>query len=199
MNTKKIILILTTITIISFGLSFYHIDFSIPPTSDDSYGYVLRSFSILNDDFSEPARKTIGWPAFLSFFYSLFDSSDFLDYINTARLLSMIISSVSVFPMYLLARKFLNQNISIITSCMLAFEPHLLYNSTHALSESIFILLTILASNFILDKKHNWSNYISFMFVGLAVWMRFNGLVTIIVLTIVFILTYKTDKKNNNS
>ena len=196
MNTKKIILILTTITIISFGLSFYHIDFSIPPTSDDSYGYVLRSFSILNDDFSEPARKTIGWPAFLSFFYSLFDSSDFLDYINTARLLSMIISSVSVFPMYLLARKFLNQNISIITSCMLAFEPHLLYNSTHALSESIFILLTILASNFILDKKHNWSNYISFMFVGLAVWMRFNGLVTIIVLTIVFILTYKTDKKN---
>ena len=68
-----------------------------------------RSFSILNDDFSEPARKTIGWPAFLSFFYSLFDSSDFLDYINTARLLSMIISSVSVFPMYLLARKFLNQ------------------------------------------------------------------------------------------
>ena len=196
MNTKKIFLILTTITIISFGLSFYHIDFSIPPTSDDSYGYVLRSFSILNDDFSEPARKTIGWPAFLSFFYSLFDSSDFLDYINTARLLSMIISSVSVFPMYLLARKFLNQNISIITSCMLAFEPHLLYNSTHALSESIFILLTILASNFILDKKHNWSNYISFMFVGLAVWMRFNGLVTIIVLTIVFILTYKTDKKN---
>ena len=196
MNTIKIILILTTITIISFGLSFYHIDFSIPPTSDDSYGYVLRSFSILNDDFSEPARKTIGWPAFLSFFYSLFDSSDFLDYINTARLLSMIISSVSVFPMYLLARKFLNQNISIITSCMLAFEPHLLYNSTHALSESIFILLTILASNFILDKKHNWSNYISFMFVGLAVWMRFNGLVTIIVLTIVFILTYKTDKKN---
>ena len=196
MNNKKICLILVSLVIISFSISLYHIDFSIPPTSDDSYGYVLRSFSIINGDLSEPPRKTIGWPAFLSIFYSFFDSSTFLDYVNAARLLSMIISSVSIFPMYLLARKFFNQNISIVASCMFAFEPHLLYNSTHALSESIFIFLTILASNFILDKKHNWSSYISFMFVGLAVWMRFNGLVTIIILTIVFILTYKTNKKN---
>ena len=146
MNNKKLCLILASLTIISFSLSLYHIDFSIPPTSDDSYGYVLRTFSILNDDLSEPARKTIGWPIFLSIFYSFFDSTNFLDYVNTARLLSMIISSASVFPMYLLARKFFNQNISIVASCMFAFEPHLLYNSAHALSESIFIFLTILAS-----------------------------------------------------
>ena len=196
MNKKKLCLILASLTIISFSLSLYHIDFSIPPTSDDSYGYVLRTFSILNDDLSEPARKTIGWPVFLSIFYNFFDSTNFLDYVNTARLLSMIISSASVFPMYLLARKFFNQNISLVASCMFAFEPHLLYNSTHALSESIFIFLTILASNFILEKKYSWSIYISFVFAGLAVWMRFNGLITIIILTIVFLFTYKTDKKN---
>ena len=109
MNSKTILLILVTTGIISFIIKFYHVDFSIPPTSDDSYGYILRSFSILNGDFTEPTRKTLGWPIILSVFYNSVDSNNLLDYVNTARLLSMIISTVTIFPMYLLAKKFFNE------------------------------------------------------------------------------------------
>ena len=70
LNTKTIFLILTLIGVLSFILKLYHVDFSIPPATDDTYGYVLRSFSILNNDFTEPIRKTLGWPITISFFYN---------------------------------------------------------------------------------------------------------------------------------
>jgi len=171
-------------------------DFLIPPASDDTYGYVLRSFSILNNDFTEPIRKTLGWPITISFFYNFLDSENLLDYINTARVLSMIISTVTIFPMYLFARRFFNEKFSILASSMLVFEPHLLYNSTSALSESIFIFLTIFSCYFILEKRFNYSYFFAFLIGGLAVWMRFNGLVTIIILSIIFFILYRPNKKN---
>ena len=101
MNSKIIFLLLIAIGLVSFSIKLYHIDFSLPPTSDDSYGYILRSFSILNNDFTEPIRKTLGWPIILSGLYNLIDSNNFLDYVNAGRLLSMIISTLTIFPMYL--------------------------------------------------------------------------------------------------
>jgi hypothetical protein len=196
LNKKIIFLLLSSIAIISFILKFYHMDFSIPPTSDDTYGYVLRSFSILNNDFTEPIRKTLGWPILISVFYNLFNSENLLDYVNTARFLSMVISTLTIFPMYLFARKFFDAKFSIMASSMLVFEPHLLYNSTSALSESIFIFITIFSCYFILEKKFNYSYLLAFFIGGLAVWMRFNGLITIVILSLIFFILYKPSKKN---
>tara|TARA_Y100001936_G_C16087451_1_gene682896 strand:+ start:2373 stop:4001 length:1629 start_codon:yes stop_codon:yes gene_type:complete len=196
MNSKIIFLLLIAIGLVSFSIKLYHIDFSLPPTSDDSYGYILRSFSILNNDFTEPIRKTLGWPIILSGLYNLIDSNNFLDYVNAGRLLSMIISTLTIFPMYLFARKFFNEKFSILASLMFAFEPHLLYNSASALSEPIFILLTISSCYFVLEKKFNYSYIFAFLICGLAVWMRFNGLITLIILSIVFFVTYKPTPKN---
>ena len=58
-SKKKILSILLIIGLISLGLKLYTTDFSMPPP-EDTYGYVLRGFSHINGDFSEPERKTLG-------------------------------------------------------------------------------------------------------------------------------------------
>ena len=82
MNKKNIILFLIIIAIISLGFKLYTIDFTVLPL-EDVFGWTLLGIANGNGDFTEHTRKTLGWPIFMSPFFNLFDSNDFLDYINT--------------------------------------------------------------------------------------------------------------------
>ena len=183
------------IIIISLGLKLYTVDFSIPPHSDD-FGYILNAIQYSEGDFFISQKKNPGWSLFLTPFMSIINSSDFLDYSNFVRVLTITISTITIFPMYVLARKFFNEKYSVIAASLFAFEPHLNYNSGLGLSEPIFILGIILSSIFILQKNHNWYFYLSFLLAGIVWWTRFNGLVMVVILSIVFFVVYKPSSKN---
>ena len=170
--------------IISLGFKLYLIDFSSLPV-EDTYGYVIRAIGHGNGDFSENERKTLGWSIFLSPFMLLLDSNEPLDYINAARILSIIVSTVTIYPMYLLARKFFNEKFSIAASCLFAFQPHLNYNSVQGISEPLFILLSILSFYFILHQD-NRVKYAAFLTAGLMFWVRFNGIIVLIIISILY-------------
>ena len=170
--------------IISLGFKLYLIDFSSLPV-EDTYGYVIRAIAHTNGDFSENERKTLGWSIFLSPFMLLLDSNEPLDYINAARILSIIVSTVTIYPMYLLARKFFNEKFSIAAACLFAFQPHLNYNSVQGISEPLFILLSILSFYFILHED-NRVKYFAFLTAGLMFWVRFNGIIVLIIISILY-------------
>jgi len=195
-NIATIVICLIIISSISIGFKLSHVDFSNPVIGEDTYVYVLGAFSVINGDFSQPDRKALGWSIFISPFYLLTDSTDLLDYLNITRILSIAISTVTIIPMYILARRFFDEKYSLMASCLFAFEPHLNYNSVLGLSEPIFILGIVLASIFILQKNHNWYFYLSFLLAGIVWWVRFNGLVMVMILSIVFFVVYKPSSKN---
>ena len=195
-NITTIVICLIIISSISIGFKLSHVDFSNPVVGEDTYVYVLGAFSVINGDFSQPDRKALGWSIFISPFYLLTDSTDLLDYLNITRILSIAISTVTIIPMYILARRFFDEKYSLMASCLFAFEPHLNYNSVLGLSEPIFILGIVLASIFILQKNHNWYFYLSFLLAGIVWWVRFNGLVMVMILSIVFFVVYKPSSKN---
>ena len=195
-NITTIVICLIIISSISIGFKLSHVDFSNPVIGEDTYVYVLGAFSVINGDFSQPDRKALGWSIFISPFYLLTDSTDLLDYLNITRILSIAISTVTIIPMYILARRFFDEKYSLMASCLFAFEPHLNYNSVLGLSEPIFILGIVLASIFILQKNHNWYFYLSFLLAGIVWWVRFNGLVMVMILSIVFFVVYKPSSKN---
>ena len=195
-NIATIVICLIIISSISIGFKLSHVDFSNPIIGEDTYVYVLGAFSVINGDFSQPDRKALGWSIFISPFYLLTDSTDLLDYLNITRILSIAISTVTIIPMYILARRFFDEKYSLMASCLFAFEPHLNYNSVLGLSEPIFILGIVLASIFILQKNHNWYFYLSFLLAGIVWWVRFNGLVMVMILSIVFFVVYKPSSKN---
>ena len=195
-NIATIVICLIIISSISIGFKLSHVDFSNPVIGEDTYVYVLGAFSVINGDFSQPDRKALGWSIFISPFYLLTDSTDLLDYLNITRILSIAISTVTIIPMYILARRFFDEKYSLMASCLFAFEPHLNYNSVLGLSEPLFILGVVLASIFILQKNHNWYFYLSFLLAGIVWWVRFNGLIMVMILSIVFFVVYKPSSKN---
>ena len=195
-NIATIVICLIIISSISIGFKLSHVDFSNPVVGEDTYVYVLGAFSVINGDFSQPDRKALGWSIFISPFYLLTDSTDLLDYLNITRILSIAISTVTIIPMYILARRFFDEKYSLMASCLFAFEPHLNYNSVLGLSEPLFILGVVLASIFILQKNHNWYFYLSFLLAGIVWWVRFNGLIMVMILSIVFFVVYKPSSKN---
>jgi len=193
LQKKQIVFYLILISCISLGFKLYTVDFSVSP-DEDTYNYVLRAIGHNNGDFSEHPRKTLGWSIVISPFLHLVDSNNFIDYINVARYLGISISIISIYPMYLLARKFFDDKYSLCASSFFAFEPHLNHLSSEGYSEPIYILVIILTLFFILNKNLNYS-YLSFFSVAVLWYMRWSGIVIFAALTVIFFLNNKKNSK----
>ena len=100
-SIKYTIITLVSIATISLLLKLYTMDFSFPVNSD-VLAYSLQAISHTNGDFSQSSHRGIGWSLFVSFFYSFMDSENFLVYSNTIRILSVIVSTSTIFLVYLL-------------------------------------------------------------------------------------------------
>ena len=184
---KYIIVSLVAIVSISIILKLYTTDFSFPLHSDP-LAYGLAAISHTNGDFSQSSHRGIGWSVFVSIFYSFINSDNFLVYSNTIKILSLSIASSTIFLVYLLGRKFFNQKYSLVVATLFAFEPHLNYNSGFGLSEPLFHLAIIGAFYFIINKN---TKFIipSLLLVGAVWWIRFNGIIFLAVLLIIYFAT----------
>ena len=189
LNKKLIICFLIVISLISLGLKLYLVDFSIPVNSDN-LGYTLNAIAHTNGDFSQSSHRAMGWSIFVSPFFSLIDSDNFIDYSNTIRALSIGVATFSIPMMYLVGRKFFDARYSLLLACLFAFEPHLNYNSGLGLSEPLFHLAIIGSFYFILNEKTRFV-IISLFLAGIAYWIRINGVFVFIVITIIYFATFR--------
>ena len=193
MTKKNIILFLIIIGTISLGLKLYTVDFTVLP-NEDAFEYVLIAFAHNNGDFTEHPRKTFGWTIFVSPFFQLIDSNNFLDYVNITRGLGLAISIVTIVPMYILSRKFFDDKYSLCATGLFAFEPHLNYLAWQGLTEQLYILAIILSMYFILNRNSNYS-YLSFLTIGLLWWVRWQGAIMLLVASIIFFKIFKKTPK----
>ena len=96
--------------------------------------------------------------------------------------------------MYLLSRKFFDAKYSICAAGLFAFEPHLNHVSGLGMTEPLYILVIILSLYFILNKNSNYS-YLSFLTIGLLWWIRWNGIVMLLITSIIFFTNFKRTPK----
>jgi len=186
---KTIFFCLVIIVAISIPLKLYTIDFSIPSHSDD-FSYITHAIEYNQGDFFLHQKTNPGWSLFLTPFMSIINSNDFLDYSNLARILSLTISTVTIFPMYVLARKFFNEKYSVVAASLIAFEPHLNFISGTAMGEPLLILVLITAMIFILNDKSKY-HYIAFIFAGLCWWVKLEALYPMIAIIIIFFVVHR--------
>lgn len=190
MNSSKFFLgLFLFLIIISLCFKLYFLDLTNPP-SEDVNGYVLRGISIVNGDFSQPDGKTLGWSLFLYPIFQLIHSDTFLDYVNIARISSIIVSLISIYIMYALARKFFPEKYSLVAASLFAFEPHLNHNSVQGLSEPLYILVFMLSFYFILNRNDKYV-YLSFFLAAVLWWVHWSGAVMFIVLSIIFFINFR--------
>ena len=189
MNKKLIVCFLIVISLISLGFKLYLVDFSIPVNSDN-LDYALHAIAHTNGDFSQSYHRGMGWSIFVSPFFSLINSDNFIDYSNTIRVLSIGVATFSIPMMYLVGRKFFDTRYSLILASLFAFEPHLNYNSGFGLSEPLFHLAIIGSFYFILNRNTRFV-IISLFLAGIAYWIRLNGVFVFVIITIIYFVTLR--------
>ena len=136
-----------------------------------------------------------GWPLFISIFFHFFESKNFLDYMNLQSYISMILSTVTIVPLYFLAKKFTNSSFAIISTIFFVFEPRIIQNSSTGVTDPFFILL-IVTSLALIVQKNKFVIYGACITIGLACIVRSEGLFLIPVLCIMFLIKNKITKIN---
>ena len=134
-----------------------------------------------------------GWPTFLSIFFYFFNSNNYLDYNDLQRYVAIIISVITIIPVFILCRKFCGNGLSILGTVFFVFQPRIVENSILGLTEPLFILLEL--SCLVLFLQNNWKfKYLSFAFLALACLIRYESIVLIIPLSIFFLLKNRDAK-----
>ena len=195
-SAKKTIVFLVLIGLAGLSLRLIYFPYDVPLFGDSQgYFWYAIDMSILKEFPSGHSLVNNGWPSFLSIIFQLMDSNNFLDYHNMQRFVTVAFSVATIFSVYLLCNRFFKKSYSLIGAALIAFEPKLLQNSLLGLPEScyVFLIATLLWLYLSNDIK---KIYLSFAVAGLLTLVRYEGLLIIIPISIMFLIRFRNNKKN---
>jgi len=105
-NSPKITFSFLTIFFIGLGIRIYYFPFDLPLIMDGldnfTYATAINYYGHLPVEWT-PINN--GWPIFLSFWFSIINLENTLQYMQLQRVISIIISSLIMIPVYFLCKK----------------------------------------------------------------------------------------------
>jgi hypothetical protein len=193
-QNKKYLSLLLLIGIISYLVRSYYFEPEVFLAFDSlGYFFYAADITVLGH---LPENYTLAnnfWPIFLSLFFSLFQFENTIQYMDLQKNLAMILSTITIIPIYFLARKFVEPKYSIVATIIFTFEPRLIQNSMLGITESFYILLGTLTLLFFLSSKKKLV-YLSFVFAALATITRGEGQILFFVISIMFFIRFRKEK-----
>ena len=191
---SKLFLCIIFISSLIINLNF--IEYDVPVTND-SLDYLVHAKEISNQGKLPSGNypSNDGWPILVSIFLNLVNSENFLDDSNLQKILSAIILSLTLFPIYLLCKKFIKNEIAVIAASLFIFHPMIIENSVLGLTESMFILFISFMLLCMISKNIKFS-LIGVFLISIASIVRYEALILIIPFTITFFLKNKFSKKS---
>jgi hypothetical protein len=191
---KNPISILILIASVGIFLRLYYLPYDIPITLDSlkyfwyandlALGHVLTTYEVANN----------GWPTFLSFFFSIFHFNNFMDYMLLQRIISILISVLTIIPIYYLCKRFFNPFYGVLAAALFVFEPHIIQNSLFGLTDPLYILL-IITSLVLFTSTNKKIMYASFPIIAFASLVRVEGLLTFVSLSLLFFINNRIELK----
>jgi hypothetical protein len=192
---KNPIFSLIIIGVIGLVLRLYYFPFDIPVLAD---GVDYFSYAVVT---SQQGRIPIdwgltnnGWPIFLSFFFSIFEPQKFLELTYLQRFLSIIISVLTIIPVYLLCSRFVKKQFAVIGAALFVLEPRIIINSILGITEPAYLLLGIISLFLFLSKRHTVV-LISFFTLALCSTIRYEGFLLLFPFLIIFFIRFRKDGK----
>jgi hypothetical protein len=197
---NNIWIILGIICTVGFILRIIWIPHEAPLTLD-STGYfwyaidtsITGSFPNLECEWRCTFPNT-GWPSFLSIFFTIFSSDNYLDYMNLQRYLGVIISVVTIIPMYYFCKIFVEKKYAIIAGILFTFNPRIIENSILGITEPIYILSIVLMLYTFFQHGKNYP-YITFAIIGIISIIRYEGVLLFLPISLLYFYRYKFSKK----
>ena len=192
---KNSIFSLIIIGLIGLAIRLYYFPFDLPIIHDSidyfSYAMVVSQLGQLPNGWG---LTNNGWPVFLSLFFSIFNSENFLEFTYLQRFLTIIISVLTIIPVYLLCNRFVDKKFAIIGAAFFAFDPRIIINSILGISEPTYILLGTFSLFLFLSKRFTIIS-ISFFCLALFSIIRYEGFLIFIPFLIIFFLRFRKDVK----
>lgn len=184
--------------IFSVGLiiRLYYLPFDIPIVLDGAtYFWYANDMSILGQIPSEYKPHNNFWSSILSIFFTINPSNEILNYMNLQRILSSVISSLTIFPIFFLCKRFFSNNYALIGSFLFILDPRIIINSLLGITEPIYLLvgITIILLSFYKNEKFQ---YLSFGLAAIFALIRYEGLIILIPLTIYYFWKFRINKKS---
>lgn len=134
-----------------------------------------------------------GWSIFLASIFKVLNNNDFQVLNFVQRLTSVIISCITVYPVYYLCKRFSNEKCAILGAAIFIFDFRIIENSILGITEPLFIFL--ITSMMVFSFKNDRTIYFSFILLGLASIVRYEALVSIIPLSIIIFRNKKLQKR----
>jgi hypothetical protein len=191
---KKQIIILGLIGVSAFIIRIYFGNFELPVISD-AYGYFLFASDIsINSQLpNNYSISNTGWPIFLGGLFSIFQFNTVLEYMQLQKISTVVLSTLTIIPVYFLCQKFFNNKLSLVGTIIFAFEPRIILNSSLGITEPLYILLgttgiALFLSN---NKKFIYSSFILTAFISM---IRSEGIFLFLALSIMFIIRFRKEK-----
>jgi hypothetical protein len=135
-----------------------------------------------------------GWPMFLSFWFSIINLENTLEYMQFQRIISLSLSSLTVIPVYFLCKRFFDAKLALIGASIFVFDPRIVLNSLFGITEPLFILLSTTALVIFL-KYGRKATIFSFILVAFSTTVRSEGIFLFLALTILFFIKYRISRE----
>ena len=192
---KNVFVVLSGIGIIGFILRLYYLPYEIP-IELDAIEYLAYSFFLSqNNQFPIVDLPNNGWPTFLSIFFAVSNSSNFLELTNIQRLVTISVSVSTIVPIYLICKEYFDYRIALFGAAIFCFEPRIIINSVLGISEPIYVFLGALILACTLNRNPKLE-YVAFSIAALFTLVRYEGLLILIPLSIFFFLKSSRNKRN---
>ncbi len=174
---------------------FFYFPHELPLVADamDNFRYAtaINYYGHLPTEWA-PANN--GWPIFLSFWFSVINLENSLQYMELQRVISIILSSLIIVPVYFLCRKFFDDKISLVGAALFAFDPRIILNSLLGITEPLFILLG--TSSLVIFLRYGRKGIIvAFILASFSTIVRSEGVFLFFTLTILFFIKFRFSKE----
>ena len=189
-SEKNPIYLLGGILVIAIIFRLYNFDETIPLSMDalDYFSYAADIHTIgglpVNYDIAKP-----GWSYFLAAIFSVFNFEQTMLYMQLQKLLTISISSLAIFPLFFLIKKFFTSKYSLLGVLLFAVEPRIIQNSLNGNAEPLFILTLIITVLLFLSKNEKIV-YCAFITAGIATCIRPEGFFLFLGITVMFIIRF---------
>ena len=192
--SNNIFLSLLIIGIIGFSIRILFLHIEIPIHSDN-FVYFRYAIDQITGQNGTLTLDNDGWPLFLSLFFSIMPSNNFMDYMTLQRFLTIGISVLTIIPIYFLGKQFFSKSYAVLGSAIFAFEPRIAQNSLFGTTDPLSIIALTISLALIFNKKY-YLQIISFAILSISTLVRSEALFLFPIFFIIFFYRCGINKKS---
>ena len=197
---NNIWIILGIICTISFLLRVIWIQHELPLVGDSTgyFWYAIETSITGSFPNSECGWRctfpNTGWSSFLSIFFTIFSFDNYIDYMNLQKYLGVIMSVITIIPMYYLSKVFIEKKYAMIATLLFTFNPRIVENSILGIAEPMYIFAIVLMLYTFFQHGINYA-YITFGIIAIISIIRYEGILLFVPISLLYFYRFKFSKK----